>query len=344
MKRVSSSLSRRPPPQHVIAAGAVLGVLAGTAIINAYFARSAERHNRRGRFITVDGVRLHYIERGSGEPLVLFHGNGTMMEDLISSGLVAEAQDQYRVIVFDRPGFGHSSRPRNVIWTARAQAELFNKALLQLNVPPAIVLGHSWGASVAMALAVFHPEVVKGVVLASGYYYPTPRVDVAFLGAPSVPILGDILSYTVSPVAARLLWPRIKKKMFGPQRAPDKFDRVPTEMIFRPSQLRAGAAEAALMIPDAAASENHYSHLTMPVAIVAGEEDQIVNIDEQSARLHEAVAHSTFSRLAGAGHMIHQTETAAVLNAIDEVSKAGVTEVEGSSSRTRLGFSKPIAI
>jgi pimeloyl-ACP methyl ester carboxylesterase len=76
-----------------------------------------------------------------------------MIQDFESSGLIDLAAKDYRVIVFDRPGFGHSLRPRNVVWTPEAQADLFKKALDRLSVQRAIVLGHSWGASVAVALA-----------------------------------------------------------------------------------------------------------------------------------------------------------------------------------------------
>ncbi len=76
-----------------------------------------------------------------------------MIQDFESSGLIHLAAKSYRVIVFDRPGFGHSSRPRNVVWTPDAQAELLKIALERLDVSHALVLGHSWGASVAIALA-----------------------------------------------------------------------------------------------------------------------------------------------------------------------------------------------
>src|SRR4029077_21275361 len=137
-------------------AGAV-ALVAATAIVNRHFAKKAQRDNPpRGRFIDVDGVRLHYVERGHGRPLVLFHGNGSMIQDFESSGLIDLAAENYRVIVFDRPGFGHSLRPRKVVWTPEAQADLFKKALDRLSVQRAIVLGHSWGASVAVALAIRH--------------------------------------------------------------------------------------------------------------------------------------------------------------------------------------------
>jgi hypothetical protein len=69
----------------VVAAGA----LAATALLNRHLAKKAEHDNPpEGQFLDVDGVRLHYVERGSGEPLVLLHGNGSMIQDFESSGLV----------------------------------------------------------------------------------------------------------------------------------------------------------------------------------------------------------------------------------------------------------------
>ena len=140
-------------------------------------------------------------------PLVLLHGNGSMIQDFESSGLIDLAARNYRVIVFDRPGFGHSDRPRNVVWTPAAQAELINSALERLGVAHAIVLGHSWGASVAVALALNYPRLVQGLVLASGYYYPTLRPDVVALSTPAIPVVGDVLRYTLSPMISRLIWP-----------------------------------------------------------------------------------------------------------------------------------------
>ena len=173
------------------------GALAATALLNRHLAKKAEHDNPpAGQFLDVDGVRLHYVERGSGEPLVLLHGNGSMIQDFESSGLVDLAAKNYRVIIIDRPGFGHSSRPRNVIWTPDAQAQLIRRALDRLGVSQAIVLGHSWGASVAVALALKFPDFVRGLVLASGYYYPTLRPDVVALSAPAIPVVGDIMGHT----------------------------------------------------------------------------------------------------------------------------------------------------
>src|SRR5262249_14403999 len=107
-----------------------------------------------GEFLDVNNVRLHFIMRGDPDapPLVMFHGNGTMLQDFAISGLVDKAASKFRVICFDRPGFGHSSRPRSVIWSPERQADLFAAALARLGIERTLVLGHSWGTLVARAL------------------------------------------------------------------------------------------------------------------------------------------------------------------------------------------------
>ena len=99
----------------------LLIVLAGVVVLilgNIAFQVVAERRTPPiGVFIECDGVRLHYIERGDAAApcVVLFHGNGTMIQDLILSGLVDRLAQYCRIICFDRPGFGYSQRPRTRI-------------------------------------------------------------------------------------------------------------------------------------------------------------------------------------------------------------------------------------
>src|SRR5215217_7420468 len=123
---------------------------------NIVFSVLAERNNPPiGSFIECDGVRLHSLNRGdpAAPCVVLLHGNGSMIQDFTISGLVDGLSRSNRVLCFDRPGFGYSQRPRSRIWTATAQAALFVKALNQLDVRNPVVLGHSWGTLVAIALA-----------------------------------------------------------------------------------------------------------------------------------------------------------------------------------------------
>ena len=304
---------------YAVAAAASVGALAISALVNRHLARKAENDNPPiGRFLKVHGVQLHYVERGLGPPLVLLHGNGSMIQDFESSGLIDWAAENYRVIAFDRPGFGHSDRPRNIVWTPTAQAELIASALHRLSISHAIVLGHSWGASVAVALALKHPDLVKGLVLASGYYYPSLRLDVVPLSLPAVPLIGDILGHTLSPIIGRAIWPLLMRKMFGPRSVPKKFKGFPKEMALRPSQIRASSTESALMVPNAFHLSGEYVNLKMPVVIIAGDKDRLVDINAQSARLHQDISQSSFHPIPGIGHMIQQSATHAVMSAINE--------------------------
>jgi pimeloyl-ACP methyl ester carboxylesterase len=248
-----------------------------------------------------------------------------MVQDFESSGLIDLVAKEFRVIVFDRPGFGHSERPRGVVWTPDAQAKLIKLALAKIGVSSAVVLGHSWGASVAVALALKYPTLVRGLVLASGYYYPTLRIDALASVVSSLPLIGDILSHTLSPLLSRVTWPLMMAKIFSPRSVPQKFVAFPKEMALRPSQLRASAEESALMIPDAFILRGQYADMKMPVVIIAGQQDELVDTETQSARLHSDVRHSSFHRIAENGHMIQQTATDQVLTAIREVAGGATT-------------------
>jgi pimeloyl-ACP methyl ester carboxylesterase len=312
-------------------------VLAVAAIYNSRRARDAEhKHPPIGRFLEVNGVRLHYIDRGQGDPVVLIHGNGTMIQDFTVSGLVDQLAARHRVIVFDRPGYGYSSRPR-ALWTPRAQASLLKKALEQLGIYQAVVLGHSWGTLVAVALALQAPVLVRRLVLASGYYYPTLRADVLLQSPPAIPLLGDVMRYTVSPPIARLMLPRMIRRVFKPAPVPKHFHSLfPKHLMVRPSQLRAAAEDAALMTPAAMELQHHYRDLAMPVLLVAGADDQIADVGRQSQRLHRELRGSEFIVLPGHGHMIHHSAPLEVGQAVECAADSSVWILPGDDQLKKV--------
>jgi pimeloyl-ACP methyl ester carboxylesterase len=159
----------------------------------------------------------------SGIPVVLLHGNG-MIEDYVSSGLRGRTAMSHRVIAFDRPGFGYSERPRGRAWRPSEQASLLVRAFAKLGIERPIVVGHSWGTLVAIAMALGHPEDVAGLVLLSGYYYPKPRWDAAVLASSALPVVGDFLRHTVVPLIGRLMAPGANKRVFAPHTVPARFE------------------------------------------------------------------------------------------------------------------------
>ena len=105
----------------------------------------------------------------------------------------------------------------------------------------------------------------------------------------------------------------------------------PEEMAVRPSQIRASAAESALMIPSAHTLGKQYRLLQIPVAIVAGADDRLIE-SEQSAHLHRDIPHSTLRCVPGTGHMVHQTATEEIMTAIDMVAAQNRKPVAATSA------------
>jgi pimeloyl-ACP methyl ester carboxylesterase len=311
---------RKALPKRWLFAGAAAAAIVGTAIVNQVEARRAEAATPPlGKFVEVDGVRLHYVDEGQGPAVVLLHGNAVMLQDFVVSGVLALAAEQHRVIAFDRPGFGYSERPRSTIWTPEAQADILAKALRQMGVKKAVVVGHSWGTMVALAMALNHSNVVAGLVLLSGYYYGTARPDVLPASIPAIPLLGDLLAYTVVPLTGLMSGPVGIKASFAPAPVPDKIAALPKAMALRPSQVRATAADTALMVPSAVALSKRYGEIAMPVIIMAGAGDVIVHVDEHAERLVHDIAGAKLQVVPAQGHMLHYAVPEAVVAAIDEV-------------------------
>lgn len=304
--------------------GAAAALAACALFVQRQTRRAEALHPPRGRFVEVDGIRLHVIERGDPDapPLVLLHGNSALAEELVLSGLVGRAAVRYRVLVFDRPGYGHSERPDDREWTPEEQARLLLDALALLGVDKPIVMGHSWGTLVALSMALQAPQSVRALVLVSGYYRPGLRVDVAWLSAPSLPAVGALMRHTVSPLLGRLLWPAFTRRMFWPREVTEPFrSDFPVWMSLRPQQLKASAEESALMIPWAMKLRSRYGEVQVPAMIVAGASDRMVTTRWHARWLHEALPGSGLQVVPHAGHMVHHVATHQVLKAIDEAAR-----------------------
>ena len=297
--------------------------LAASAVYNIYRTRKVERdHPPSGRFITVDGIRLHYIEKGEGPPVVLIHGNVVTAEDFVLSGVFDRVARNHRVIAFDRPGYGYSERPQGSIWTAIEQADLLQEALDQLGIERPIVVGHSWGALVAMELALGQPDAVSGLVVLGGYYHPTMRADVPLVAGPAIPVFGDVLRYTVAPLMGAALMPLNVKAMFSPLDVPERFKReFPYGFPVRPGQIRAESQDAVTMVPAVFGMSDRIRELNIPITIIAGTEDGIVDHDGHARWFHEQLPDSVLRLVPGAGHMVHYAVPDEVAEAIEAVAE-----------------------
>jgi len=331
MNKITSRHYRQRPVGKGMAIGVVAAAaLAATALWVAQRARRAEQeHPPRGAFLKVDGVRLHYLDRGEGTPVILLHGNAVRLEDWVVSGIIDRLAERHRVIAFDRPGYGHSERPRNRLWTPAAQARLLQKTFAQLRISRPVVVGQSQGAQVALALALDPDAAVRHLILVSGYFFPSFRLDAAMVAPVALPVLGDVMRYTVSAVEARLMLKPMVKTMFHPQHVPEGYlETLSREMLVRPAQLRADTQDGVFMIPSAASLRKRYADLNVPTSIIAGEDDKVIDPASQSGRLHSELRDSTLRTFPRVGHMAHHAVVDELIALIDQ---AAGTQAQAST-------------
>jgi pimeloyl-ACP methyl ester carboxylesterase len=128
------------------------------------------------------------------------------------------------------------------------------------------------------------------------------------MSGPAIPILGDLLRYTIAPIISWAMLPGIFRKLFAPRSVPETFkERVPTSLTLRPKQLKAAAEESAFLIPVTAQFQSQYPAISCPVHILHGSDDQVIE-PEQSRRLHKAIRQSVLHIVNEGGHMIAHAE------------------------------------
>lgn len=210
-----------------IVAGIGLLTLALFAYTRWQGGRIAARHPPLGAFVTVeDGVDLHYTERAPLGPeratVILLHGaSGNQADLMLPLGARLSAKG-YRVLAFDRPGHGWSTR-RDGLADAQPerQAELISVALEKLGIGRAIVLGHSLAGVLATTLALDHRNLVEALVLVAPVTHPWPHGDIAWYYTPAASrLLGRLFTETITLPAGQAALPAALAGVFAPQRVP----------------------------------------------------------------------------------------------------------------------------
>ncbi|OCB19166.1 haloalkane dehalogenase [Mycobacterium malmoense] len=114
--------------------------------------------------------RMHYIDEGTGPPLLLFHGNPTW--SFLYRNIVIALRDRFRCIAPDYLGFGLSDRPAGFGYTIEEHARVVGEFVDHLGLDGYVTMGQDWGGPISMAIAVQRAERVRGVVLGNTWFWP----------------------------------------------------------------------------------------------------------------------------------------------------------------------------
>lgn len=289
--------------------------------------RAEETHPPIGRRLAVptgDGappVMTHLIDEGPRRDtaIVLIHGASGNLRDF-AFGLVGALARRHRVIAIDRPGHGHSERPRGPAWRPDLQASVMRRAVESLGVARVVLLGHSLGAASALAWAIAAPDRVAGLVSLAGVSHAWPgraalRYDIA-----ATPVIGPLAARLAGALATPERIAREIAQVFAPQSPPEGYlDYIGAHLALRPETFRANGLDVAHLKGFLAEQEKRYPNLPMPIEAIHGDADTIVPLSVHAAPLAERAPLGRLTRLAGVGHMPHHSHARPVLDALDRM-------------------------
>lgn len=305
------------------ALAAALAIYALAANANAYTRRVDAQWPPQGRFIEVEGARLHVREAGqAGAPrLLLIHGASSNLLELWGP-LAAEFAPLHRVIAYDRPGMGHSTRPRRGAHTLATQAQYAARVLEQTGEGPAIVVAHSLGAAVALRLALDHPRLVSGLVLIAPAANPYPGKPAWWARLSAAPALGDIFCGLLIPWLGPAMSAASVANNFWPAPTPVNYaEDAGVPLIFRPRAFRASARDVCATKAEFAAQQPRYGELFAPTVIVTAEKDRIVSPKRHARALAVDLPAAELVIAPDTGHMPHRLRRDLVIAAIRRVNE-----------------------
>lgn len=308
----------------------LIGVLA--AYTGAASWRAESHSPPLGEFVTVQGLRVHYYEKGQGAPIVLIHGASSNLRDLES--IVNGLAHEHRAIAFDRPGYGYSERPKDGWPNPARQAQLLHEALERLGVERPVLVGHSWSGSVVLAYLLDYPEDVAGGVVLAGAVSPW-NGDVAWYNrVAGWPVVGSLFARTlVHPIGQVVLQPYIAA-VFAPDRPPMGYaERTGAALALRPSAFRASAEDVRLLSDYLERQSERYDEIKRPLLLVTGEEDTIVPAWNHAERLAQRLPHAEHVELSGAGHALHHSRGEEVTRLIIEFASRSLDFERGQAQR-----------
>ncbi len=269
----------------------------------------------KDHYLVTEGVNLHYVESGSGQPIVLLHGNDGTLQDFTMS-VFNQLSAKYQTFTFDRPGHGDSKiLPGAKLATPERQAQILHNALIKLQVSRPILVAQSWSGSVALSYALQYPDDLSGIVLLGGMAYDTGGSKLIYRLA-QVPIVGSALRLVFKDTCGWWVEKQLRNA-FIPDDAPQPYvDRFLSSTL-RLSQLKAAARDEVTINPTLKRISRRYGSINLPVIIVTGDHDMTVSPQQNSYPLHKAIPASRLIVVHNAGHELGFTRPQEVMKAID---------------------------
>lgn len=289
----------------------ILGIFLAVAALLAFWSLYVSRKidaalPAQGQWVEVWGGRIHYLaigpEDAKGPTVVMIHGILGQLRHF-SYALAERIATDTRVILIDRPGWGHSTIKGRRPGIA-TQADMIAEAIRKLGIEKPLVVGHSMGGAVSLALALRHPELPRGLALIAPYTQPVDDVIDTFRSLIVPARLRPIIAWTLSiPIGVRT-GPKKAVQVFSPDPVPTDFGlRGGGMLALKPASFQSGAFEISVANTEMQVQAPRYGEIRMPVAILYGRGDYLLEPALHGEKTAAAIPGAKLTLIDG-GHML----------------------------------------
>ena len=290
---------------------AALLAVAALAVLSAAMARRIEKAvPPQGGFLDLDGERLHVLDKGTGRPVVMIHGLSGQMGNF-TYALVDRLSADFRIVAFDRPGSGYSTRSPAGSAGIRAQAATLASAIRKLDLREPVIVGHSLGGAIALAIALDHPDCAGALALISPATHPMSAPPGAFRALAIPRPARRLVSWTLATPAGMLARNWTVRQVFAPEPAPADFaTRGGGLLALRPTNVYASSSDmmaATRLKQDIESMTRRYGSLDIPVGILFGHSDRILDWREHGEAMKRELPSLDLEIVEG-GHMLPVTQ------------------------------------
>jgi 2-hydroxy-6-oxonona-2,4-dienedioate hydrolase len=238
------------------------------------------------KFVSIYGAKIHYVEAGSGAPLILIHG----LADNIAvwDSVIPPLSARFRVIALDQIGFGRSDKPL-LNYRVSTFVDFLDGFMTELKIGRASLIGNSLGGWVAADFALKHPQRVERLILSDAAGYAA-------------------LAKTMDPRALRALRLASREdiRYLGPLTFHDKRFYQDVDLAFK-ERVTAGDSYTVGQLLDAMIRgddvlDNRLQPINRPTLILWGRDDKIIPLNF-GERFHQEIANSRLRIIDNCGHM-----------------------------------------
>jgi len=287
-----------------------LAILAPVAFTFFIARRVTKGFPPEGKFLDVGADRVHYTDRGTGPAIVFVHGLCGNLHNFAYLDMNRLARS-HRVIVIDRPGAGRSVRGADSPANIYAQARMVAQCIEKLGLDKPVLVGHSLGGAISLAVGLNHPQVIRRLALIAPLTHAESAPPGAFGGLvlPS-PLVRRLVSWTLAIPLSIINSRKAIAAVFAPETMPKDFPFKGGGLLgLRPHVFYAASSDLVAAPEDLPDMERRYASMTVPVDVLYGRGDRILNVKRQGEALKQKLDRVNL-RIIDGGHMLPVTQPA----------------------------------